>query len=175
MAGLNSVVVLLKRDHQKVGQMLSEFDALELDALGGYFRRLEEQLVRHEIAEELVVYPAFRKEVPRSDSIADACLAEQTEAETALAKLEREDTATESFRNQLEELREAVLAHATHEEREVFPSLETYDAADLQSLGERYERALAAASPVDGAGEDVRGGSTSDLADRIRAAMSHAD
>lgn len=53
-------------------------------------------------------------------------------------------TTPDSFRAQLSALRDDVLAHARHEEEDVFPALNT-SADELKKLGERYEKALAAA------------------------------
>lgn len=47
-------------------------------------------------------------------------------------------TTPDSFRAQLSALRDDVLAHARHEEEDVFPALNT-SADELKKLGERYE------------------------------------
>jgi hemerythrin superfamily protein len=146
MAEETNVVQLLLRDHKKAESLLAELDSTTDDQLTDYFAQLREVLVRHEVAEELVVYPAFRKNVEGSDAIADSCIAEQSEAEVKLAALEKADTMGSSFRSQLVGLRQAVLAHAKHEESDVFPALERdTDRSELADLGGRYEKALATA------------------------------
>lgn len=94
MAADQIVVELLKSDHQRVEELLSRLDATPLSDLENYYCGLREELVRHEVAEELIVYPAFRELVPGGDLIAESCIKEQSEAEEALAALEKEDSAT---------------------------------------------------------------------------------
>lgn len=172
------VVGLLLADHQKAESLLSRIEATPLDGLEGYFCELREELVRHEVAEEMVVYPAFREHVPGGDAIAESCIREQSEAEATLAGLEKQDAATESFRTQLKELRQAVLAHAKHEEADVFPALlSNVDDNELANLGSRYERALKSAPThphphaPDTPPGNVIAGSLAALVDRVRDAM----
>ena len=146
MAQGQNIVELLLRDHRKIESLLGMLDGESDEELGDYFCNLREELIRHEMAEELVVYPAFRKNVGGGNAIADACIAEQSEAEETLAALEKEDTTSISFRTQLGALRQSVLAHAKHEEADVFPALQRdTGASELAELGDRYDKALDAA------------------------------
>ncbi len=141
--GSKTIVDLVLRDHEKVKSLFAGVDVQGTDQLEDYFCNLREELVRHEVAEELVVYPAFRKHVSGADAVADACLAEQSSAEDTMSELEHEQPDTEAFRARLRELRAAVLEHAQHEERDIFPALaNAVGEAELVQLGERYERAL---------------------------------
>lgn len=178
MAEGTSVVELLLRDHKKATRLLERIESTPPQSLAEYFCNLREELVRHEVAEELIVYPAFRKHVERGDAIADSCIHEQAEAEKALAALEKEDLAGDSFRDQLTELRQSVLAHAGHEEADVFPGLErALDPVELGELGDRYEKALAAAPThphphaPDTPPGNVMLGPIAALVDRVRDAM----
>lgn len=140
------VIVLLQRDHQSAERLLSRVDGLTNAQAAEYFCELREALVRHEVAEELVIYPAFREKVPLGGGVADARLAEQAAVGQELARLEHEDTSSASFLTQLRELRAAVLAHASQEESEVFPPLKAaLRPSELEQLGEHYEKALASA------------------------------
>lgn len=137
------VVELLVRDHRRAELLLITMDVQPTADLDDYFCTLREELVRHEVAEELIVYPAFRKHVPGGDVIAEVCIAEQAAAERAMAALEKVDVMSDIFRVQLEELRRLVLEHAKHEERDVFPALEeNLGTEELGRLGDRYENAL---------------------------------
>lgn len=134
---------LVLRDHERVKSLFAGVDVQGIDQLEEYFCNLREELVRHEVAEELVVYPAFTKHVEGADAVTKACLAEQSTAEETLAELEHETPDTEAFRARLRVLRAAVLEHAAHEERDVLPALaNAIGEAELVQLGERYERAL---------------------------------
>jgi hemerythrin superfamily protein len=173
-----SVVDLLKRDHQKVASRLARLDSVPVSDLESYFCELREELVRHEVAEELIVYPVVREKVPNGDSIANSCIAEQSQAEEELVSLERGEANSESFRSELDRLRAAVIEHAHHEEREVLPALsEHITEEELKALGARYERAIKAAPthPHPHAPDQPPGnkalGPMAALIDRIRDAM----
>lgn len=143
----HSIVSLLKRDHEHVAQLFALLESTASGDLEAYFCEVREKLVRHEVVEELIVYPAFRKAVPGGDAIADSCIAEQAKAEEMLAAMEhRDDRGSPSLRGQLVELRQAVLKHAAHEERDVLPALEAHEGhPELAGLGDLYEGALLAA------------------------------
>lgn len=173
-----TVVERLEEDHRHVEEMLGSLDEIPLSELGEYFCKLREELVRHEVAEELIVYPEFRKRVPGGDAIADARIAEQAEAEESLARLEKEETATEAFRRQLQDLKAAVLDHAQAEEQKVFLAMRTEMGEDeLRQMGDRYARAVASAPthPHPHAPDKPPGnvilGPVAALADRIRDAI----
>jgi hemerythrin superfamily protein len=136
----DGIVNLLIEDHRSVEQRLASFPAPSEDRMA-QFRRLVEELVRHEVAEELVVYPALRK-LPGGDQLADARIAEQSEAEARLARMERLDHAYPEFMGEFAQLRTEVLAHAKSEEAEVFPVLNAgYDGTTLVELGQKYLQA----------------------------------
>jgi len=178
MENPQSIVDLLNRDHEKAERLLDELDSQGAGDLADYYCNLREELVRHEVAEELIVYPAFREHVEGGEAIAEACLQEQAKAEQALSTLEKQDTTTLSFRTQLGELRDSVLAHARHEEAEVFPELESrLNRDELNELGARYEKALRAApthphphAPDTPPGNAILGPIAA-LMDRVRDAM----
>lgn len=180
MAGTN-IVEMLKTDHQKVKSMFAQLDEIAEDKLGDYFCELRETLVRHEVAEEMTVYPVFRSEVPDGDQIADERIEEQSEAEEKLQQLEEMEPTSSSFRSELKTLRSAVLAHAEHEEETVLPGLsEHLPTARLEEMGERYEKAMKSApthphphAPDSPPGNMVMG-PVAALADRMRDAMSKA-
>ena len=141
--GTEDVVSSVRADHDKVEHLLSSLDSTADTGLAEYFCQLREELVRHEVAEELIVYPAFRRNVPGGDAIADRRISEQSEAEAALARLEKHENEPVVLRAGLLQLRRDVLEHAENEEREVLPALETHTKAkDLQDLGQRYRKAL---------------------------------
>jgi hemerythrin superfamily protein len=102
--------------------------------------------VQHEVAEEVVVYPAIRSDAPDGDAAVTPRLGEQSEVEKKLAKMEKLDTTAPEFVVQLAELESAVLAHAQAEEESIFPLLRALEGEDkLTEMGARYERAKASA------------------------------
>lgn len=141
-----TIVDLLAAHHKRIEAVLADLDATSQGDLKDYFCQLREELVRHEVAEEIVVYPVLRQHASNGNEIADACIAEQSEAEQALADMEDVQEDPTALRSGIEQLRSAVLAHAKHEEHDVFPVLASSVSHDeLIEMGRRYERALVAA------------------------------
>ncbi|MGH8988632.1 MAG: hemerythrin domain-containing protein [Acidimicrobiales bacterium] len=112
---------------------------------GELFWKLTNDLVRHEVAEEAVVYPSLR-DVPGGDKVADARIAEQSAAEEQLADMEKMDPASSEFVRALGTLQTAVLEHARAEEESAFGLLLGAVAPDDRvELGVRYVKAKDAA------------------------------
>ncbi len=140
------VVELLLRDHAEAKAMLDRFDATPAAKKADAFGELTRVLVQHEVAEEEVVYPAFRKRVANGARIAGARIAEQSQAEEKLVELERLGVDHAHFTSGFRQLHIAVLDHAQREEQTVFPALRSaLQSAELVGLGRRYERAKAVA------------------------------
>lgn len=133
-----SIVTLLTEDHQEAERSLKTFADADRSRWGDMFSELAGTLVRHEVAEEIVVYPVVRQE-PGGAPIADARVAEQSQAADLLSNMEMMDPTSDEFAEAFDTLREAVLEHASSEESEVFPLLEQHeDEAQLAEMGERY-------------------------------------
>lgn len=141
----DDVVALLEEDHQLVQQRLTALSSAPADGRGELFWKLTNDLVRHEVAEEVVVYPALR-DVPGGDAVADARIAEQSEAEEKLAAMEKMDAASPEFAREVATLKAAVLEHAKAEEETAFAMLLGAVAPDARiELGRRYVKAKDAA------------------------------
>ena len=146
MAKTDDLVTRLLADHQDVKEMLTRMESAPPDELGEMFWELTHQLVRHEVAEEEIVYPKVRKTLPEGDQLADLRIEEQSEAEELLAKMEKAGAKDPSFSIHLTSLRNAVLAHAEQEETTIFKPLGmVLDRAELTRMGGLYEKAKKAA------------------------------
>ena len=171
---VDDVVRLLEEDHRLVARRLEQLADAGPSTRGELFWKLTNDLVRHEVAEELVVYPALR-DVPGGDQVADARIAEQSAAEEQLAAMEKMDAESPEFVAALGTLRSAVLDHARAEEDSAFVLLVGALApADRVELGLRYVKAKDAApthphphAPDTPPGNVVLGPITA-LIDRIR-------
>jgi iron-sulfur cluster repair protein YtfE (RIC family) len=145
IAPADDVVSLLTQDHEAVKQRFAEFEHAPRETRAELFWKLTDQLIRHEVAEEVVVYPILRKE-PGGSEVADARVAEESEAERLLAHMEKLDPTTEEFMGALTDLKSAVLQHAEREEQEAFPLLLAHEEhAYLIQLGQKYKGAKLAA------------------------------
>jgi iron-sulfur cluster repair protein YtfE (RIC family) len=139
IAPTDDVISLLTQDHEAIKQRLKQFDGALPEHRAELFWKLMDQLVRHEVAEEVVVYPVLRHE-PGGDTIAKDRMAEEAEAERLLARMEKLDPTTEEFMGAIIDLRTAVLDHAQKEESEAFPILLANEEMDfLIQLGQKYK------------------------------------
>lgn len=137
-----NLIQLLLEDHQQAKHLLERFDAVPASQKDEAFCELTYTLVRHEVAEEEVVYPAVRRYVDGGDDLADMRIAEQAQAEQLLADMEKAGVQSAEFATLLSTLRADVLAHAETEEQSVFPELSANVHEDeLRTLGKRYETA----------------------------------
>lgn len=141
-----NVLDLILADHREVEKLLGTFDSVPIEGRDQYFCHVVQELVRHEMAEELVVYPALRSDAPGGDTQADRRISEQSKAEEMLDAMEKMDPTTEEFTARFIQLREAVLEHAKAEESQTLPLIRSSeDPAKLETLGARYNKAKAAA------------------------------
>ena len=137
-----SIVDLIRSDHEQMRELLARFEATPADRRAEYLCEVTHTLVRHEVAEEMVVYPAIRSDARQGGAEADRRIEEQSKAEQLLADLAGIDSDSQEFSARFIQLREAVLEHAAAEERSALPLLESAEAdPDLKGLGRRYEQA----------------------------------
>jgi len=118
------VITLLQRQHQEIRELFAELDTATGDQRRDTFRSLVRLLAVHETAEEEVVHPAARS-ADGGDAIVDARIGEEHRAKELLSTLDSMGPEAEGFDTLLLQLRDDVLAHAEHEEREEFPRLRT--------------------------------------------------
>jgi hemerythrin superfamily protein len=136
----------LLRDHRQIATMFTEFDQVPPAQTTELFWELTAGLVRHEVAEEEIVYPQVRRSVPNGNRLAAARIKEQARAEELLVKMEKFGVGDDRFPALLTKLRDATLAHAEKEERLIFEPLgRVLDAAERELLGARYHSAKTAA------------------------------
>jgi hemerythrin superfamily protein len=140
------ILDLLADDHREAEGLLNRFESIPTDEREQYFCQVVHELVRHEVAEELVVYPALRSDASGGDEEADARIHEQSEAEQMLAEMQDLDAASAEFQVKFVKLREAVLQHAKAEESGAFVMLrQSEDSEARTKLGACYESAKASA------------------------------
>src|SRR3712207_1811645 len=103
------VIDILEQDHREVEQMFAELESLRgasTDEARARRKELTEQvtieLVRHSVAEEVLVYPKVENKVSKEE--ADHAREEHAEAEETLARLEKLDADDPSFDAELETL-----------------------------------------------------------------------
>ncbi len=174
MPAPDNVVQLLLEDHRSVERMFAAFENADPAERASLFWELTNELVRHEVAEEVVIYPALR-EVRGGDAVARARIEEQSEAESQLNRMEKLDPTSPEFMAELTELEAAVREHASKEEAEAFPLLfSDVPGPDQVVLAQKYASAKRVApnhphphAPDTPPGNKVLGPVTA-LLDRVR-------
>lgn len=175
------VVAFLKAQHDLIEDMFDEvLLASDPKAREKPFIELRQLLAVHETAEEMVVHPRVRREFEGGDSIVDARLKEEHDAKELLSSIEKLDITSQQFIDELTKLREAVLAHADHEENEEFPKLQQkLEEKELKQLATavRAAEAIAPTRPhpgVESAKLNFAVGPFASMLDRARDAIKQA-
>ncbi len=140
------VVALLMRQHGDIRNLFDEVEQSTGDARKDAFRRLVRLLAVHETAEEEVVHPFARRNIPGGEQVVEDRLTEEREAKETLAALDDMDTDDPKFLPRLIALRADVQEHARAEERYEFTHIRrSTDAARLASMAKGVKAAEAMA------------------------------
>ena len=139
------VIEILVHDHREVEEMFQELESLRGASTEEDKQRrktITEQvtieLVRHSVAEEVIVYPKVANKV--SEEEAQHAREEHAEAEETLARLEKLDADDPSFDDELAELMAEIRHHIEDEEGDMFAHMrQVIDAEELQRLGREVE------------------------------------
>lgn len=178
MTAKSDIVDLLLADHEAVKKMFARMENASTAHRSELFWDITGELVRHEVAEEEIVYPVARRVVPNGDRLTDARIKEQAKAERLLAEMEKVGTEDDKFLVMFNKLRAAVLEHAEKEESLVFePLREHLDADKRKDMARLYESAKSVApthphpNAPDTPPGNVMVGPVASLVDRARDAI----
>ncbi|HEX3897960.1 MAG TPA: hemerythrin domain-containing protein [Mycobacteriales bacterium] len=128
--------------HQRIQQLLDAVANAPAESRQATFDELRELLAVHETAEEFILRPVTRSDVPGGDVIADARMAEENQAKQVLADLEKLDVTTPEFLTAYTAFSKDVLEHAQNEESYEFPLVREHEDTDaLAQMGEALEKA----------------------------------
>lgn len=119
----HDIVTIVIRDHEAITALLQSISTGEPSQRGDLFWTLSNELVRHEVAEEIVLYPAVLRCGNEGAASADTGLAQQGEVEHLLADLEQTAMVDLELPDAWTALTDAVEEHAAFEEAEVLPLL----------------------------------------------------
>jgi cytochrome c553 len=165
------------RDHGELRELLQGALDAEGEATGTRFWSAAFELIRHEVAEELELYPAARKIGPKGVEAASQGLAQQAEAERLLSDLEKGENDQSDFETKLKHLSQAIDRHAAFEESELLPLIAGLSDEERFELGDHYAQAkkTAPSHPHPHGPDSLRGkvatGPIMAAIDRIRDAM----
>jgi hypothetical protein len=139
------VIEVLVHDHREVEAMFAELESLRgASAEEARSRRkaVAEQvtieLVRHSVAEEVLVYPKVEDKVSAEE--AEHARKEHAEAEETMQRLERLDADDPAFDDELATLMAEIRHHIEDEEGEMFAHMrQVIDIDELRKLGAQVE------------------------------------
>src|SRR5215211_4089642 len=139
------VIEILEQDHREVEQMFAELESLRgaaTEEAKSRRKTVTEQvtieLVRHSVAEEVLVYPQVERKVSAEE--AEHARKEHAEAEETLQRLEKLDADDPAFDGELATLMAEIRHHIEDEEGEMFAHMrQVIDAEELRKLGARVE------------------------------------
>lgn len=156
-----TIMELLERDHRVLRAMLGRFDTTATDEWTGVFRDLVDHLVRHEVAEQEVVFPRLRRVLPDLAKTLEECVADEERLERHLVSMARLPVLSPEFRDALAKLRDELDAHLAREDLVVLPKLRTIGHLDDEDFARSYEVARMGApsrpEAIVGGGEPVEG------------------
>lgn len=142
------VVDFLVSQHEQIKSLFANTLSASGEAREQAFTALRRLLAVHETAEEEIVHPRAKRKIPNGAAVVDKRLAEEHEAKTVLQKLEKLDVDSQEFTRQLTDLRDAVIDHADHEEKEELAKLDVELSTDeLERMG-RAARLAEAIAPT---------------------------
>ena len=139
------VIEVLEHDHREVKEMFTELESLrgasneeERERRKELTEQVTIELVRHSVAEEVLVYPKVENEV--SEEEAEHAREEHAEAEETLQRLEKLDADDPAFDDELATLMEEIRHHIEDEEGQMFAHMrQVIDEDELRTLGKRVE------------------------------------
>ncbi len=136
MKSPTDVVDFLVSQHEKIKSLFAETLSASGKERENAFVELRRLLAVHETAEEEIVHPRAKRNISDGAAVVGTRLHEEHEAKTVLQKLEKLDVDSQEFTRQLTELRDAVVDHAEHEERDEFARLsEELSSDELAMMG----------------------------------------
>jgi len=145
MSDQRDVIEVLEHDHREVEDMFDELESLKGASTDEQKSRRKEltdqvtiELVRHSVAEEVLVYPEVEEKVSKEE--VEHAREEHAEAEETLKRLEKLDADDPGFDDELGELMGEIRHHIEDEEGDMFAHMrEVIDEEELRKLGGRVE------------------------------------
>jgi hypothetical protein len=139
------VIEILEHDHREVEEMFRELESLrgasseeQLERRKTLADQVTIELVRHSVAEEVLVYPKVGKQV--SEEEVEHARKEHAEAEETLKRMEKLDADDPGFDDELATLMGEIRHHIEDEEGEMFAHMrQAMDPEELRKLGSRVE------------------------------------
>ena len=140
---MTDIIDLVLHDHHAVAEM---FDKLEAAKVGAaqvtLFAQVKDALERHAFAEEKVLYPRVRKDVPEGEKEVKGATEEHDEIRQSLKEVEEHEAGTELFVLAVAQLIATTKHHLAEEEAELLADFRKHsEPGEREELGGRFEEA----------------------------------
>ena len=144
-------LTLLRKDHDKVKDMLNQLDdtteRAEVTRTEG-LEKLKQELTVHEAIEEEILYPALIEFAKTKDITLEA-FEEHHVVDTIMAELEQTPVEDETWAAKLTVMKENLEHHIEEEEGDMFKKArQVMDEAELEELGEQMSGTQGRATAV---------------------------
>jgi hemerythrin superfamily protein len=143
-----NAIDLLKKDHQHVQQLFSEFLSADEEDFGlrwDLFREIEKSLLTHAEAEEQIFYPSIETHSPGTVKRA---ISEHEEVKELLCELLALEVDDEEFENRITMLIQKVLSHV-HDEEDLGGAMDIasqkLSSRELEEMGRKIQQCEKAA------------------------------
>ena len=138
---MSDIIDLVVQDHREVEQLFDQLQATEDAAKRAeLFSQIRGELERHATAEERVLYPRVKKDVPDGKKESKDATEEHDEIRASLKEVEEHDPASDLFVLAVAQLIATTKHHVGVEEEELLPDFRANsDTSERDELGRQFE------------------------------------
>jgi hemerythrin superfamily protein len=142
------IIELVLQDHHEVEQLFDKLQSAKgPDTQAKLFAQVKAELERHAAAEEKVLYPRVRKDVPDGREETKDAIEEHDQIRESLKEVQEHDAGTELFTLAVAQLVATTKHHVGVEEAELLPDFrKNSEVSEREELGARFEEAKAKAA-----------------------------
>jgi hemerythrin superfamily protein len=140
---MTDIIELVLQDHHAVAALFDKLQAAtSADDQTALFEQVKDALEHHASAEEKVLYPRVRKEVPDGREESKDAIEEHDQIRGSLKEVEEHEAGTELFTLAVTQLVATTKHHVGVEESELLPDFrKNSEASEREELGRRFEEA----------------------------------
>jgi len=145
---MTDIIELVLQDHHAVAALFDKLQAATgADGKAALFAQVRDALERHASAEEKVLYPRVRKEVPDGREESKDAIEEHDQIRESLKEVAEHEAGTALFGLAVDQLVATTKHHVGVEEAELLPDFrKNSDIEEREELGRRFEEAKSKAT-----------------------------
>ena len=139
---MSGVITLIKDDHAELESVFKQLESADPKQVPALLEQVRDLLIPHSKAEEQVVYPAIKNQVPDEGEDVDDGLAEHQHVEEILTQLLASDPEAPGVDGLIAAMIGEVRHHVEEEEGQILPAFgEAATNQQLSELGEQFTAA----------------------------------